>query len=78
MSNYCMLDSEDNPVGLRANITPYTVLTWMAISYTNSMVYGKTNSNPYLSIFELIIIVGCTVQHYLDYNILSVSFDCFR
>ena len=41
MSNYCMLDSEDNPVGLRANITPYTVLTWMAISYPNSMVYGK-------------------------------------
>jgi hypothetical protein len=38
----------------------------------------KKNSNPYLSIFELIIIVGCTVQHYLDYNILSVSFDCFR
>ena len=26
MSNYCMLDSEDNPMRLRANITPYTVL----------------------------------------------------
>ena len=41
MSNYRMLDSEDNPMRLRANITPYTVLTWMAISYANSRVYEK-------------------------------------
>lgn len=41
MSNYCMLDSEDNPMRLRVNITPYTVLTWMAISYANSRVYEK-------------------------------------